>query len=150
MCEYEYSFNNEINKWLDPLEYTTKEGDIKVDSHEFKVLLSMFGQALDMLNEAQAGQSTDRTEFLEKAQSVECYMKEKYLLLGSLRKQQKIMYDILQKIQNNSADLNMNAERIEECKNYILEQYLDFKMKRENLQKELTGRKEKLINEEII
>lgn len=125
-------------------DYMIKEGDIKVDAGELRHLFLLIEKyhimiANTMLDELS---EDERIKFNDDLQFVE-YVQNKYIVLGDLRRKQKLWYDTMKKLEKKDFTKDATQEEIDNFKREIWEYYLEAKTERENLQKEIERLKEK-------
>lgn len=122
---------------LKDMNFEVKKGDIKVKASDLEKLLDYFdfmqsflANSLDELSEKEKNVLIESINFYK-------YTKNKYIVLGDLRTKQKRFFDVLKKFDDENFTKNSNQEEIDSARRKVLTIYLQAKMDRENLQKEI-------------
>lgn len=111
-----------------------KEGDIKVDGEELKTLLRVMQYYHSVLDSLDLSPALKNDVELTKGLEYTEYFQNKYIVLGELRREQKLQYDILQKLNNKEVTSGHSPEEVEAMRREVWGWYLDAKRKREALQ----------------
>ena len=125
-------------------DYMIKDGDVKIDSAELrrlfliieKLQIMINDNIMDELNEYEKIKFNDDLSFIE-------YTQNKYIVLGDLRRKQKMWYDTLKKMEKKEFTKDATQEEIDAMKREIWGYYIEAKTDRENLQKEINKLEER-------
>ncbi len=124
-------------------DYAPKEGDIKVDSSEFLLLLKMIEKYHNIICSSLKTLSSQENDDVNFGLEYVEYIQNKYVVLGDLRREQKKWYDILKKLDDKEFVSNISIDEADNLRSQVFGFYLDAKTKRENLQKEVDEIKQK-------
>lgn len=117
--------------------FETKQGDIKVNADDLIMILNQLSFCQNLLgNQLNDLTEREKEKLLDGVKTYE-YVKNKYIVLGDLRREQAWHYEILKKLENPSFTKKATKDEVEELRNNVFQKYLEFKKKREELQKEL-------------
>lgn len=116
-------------------DYRLKMGDIKVNANELQRILFLLLKALFSDGNAYESFTEDELNFIN-------IFINQHIILGSLRLNQKVWYDTLQKFNDTSFTKGKTTEEVDALRREVLAYYLDFKTKSELLTSEIKNIKD--------
>lgn len=133
---------------MDVSDFRIKLGDVKVDSEELRDILryvqhyhAILTRILEQLTPAEQELFRQGLRFTE-------FFQNKYIVLSELRQDQKLYYDILQKLKDEDYIKGHSEDEIEDLRREVWGMYIEAKTKREKLQKEIDQLKKTLTQEQ--
>lgn len=129
-------------------DFRIKLGDIKVDSEELRNMLRYVQQYHAILNHLLDQLSTEEQDLFQQGLRFTEFFQNKYIVLSELRQDQKLYYDILQKLKDEDYIKGRSENEIESLRRDAWEIYIETKTKREKLQKETDQLKRQMETQE--